>query len=102
MAAVVVALAPINALTIDPDTGAVQLIFANNQGQGWNSEADFRQWIVDNATDAGEPAKTAAQAILVGHLLAKDPLLNSLSDWNSKKITIDAEQADPADVVKVV
>ncbi len=100
MAAIVVELAPVNALTRTPE-GGLQLTFADNNGVSFNSEEEFRQWIIDNATAAGEAAKTAAQAMLVGHLLAKDPLLNSLPDWSGKKVTIDVEQAVPANVFKV-
>lgn len=51
---------------------------------------------------ANTPDAAAVRAMFVANRLAMDPLLDSLSSvWDGKKMTLDLEQALPANVVKV-
>jgi hypothetical protein len=86
-----------NAIVIENGGAGRVLVNFTNDSLEFANIAEFQAFITENSQK--EPS---ARAILLGNLLSKDPLLNSLTDWNGKKITIDPEQALIPNILKIV
>jgi len=86
-----------NAITIEDGGAGRVLVEFTNGGLEFSGIAEFQEFIAQKSQQ-----EDATRAILLGNLLSKDPLLDSLGDWNGKKITVDPEQALVVNILKIV
>jgi hypothetical protein len=73
---------------------AVSVQFKDGSGVDFGNVNELQTFVESNA-----PTPDQAKAMLIGKLLAGDPLLDSPETWNARKVIVDLESITPVKVV---
>jgi hypothetical protein len=81
---------------IQPSGDLLYVNFEDGSQLELSGPEGLQQWVL-----ARLPDLDGVRALAIANRLAQDPLMDSPAVWDGKTITLDPEQALPADVFKV-